>query len=103
MKGCQSSSDSTFAQTLKAEGATLSPSASRSFFCIYQSECGRCSSADIESDNGNDPVDFFDTVTVSLIQNYNDGWLLLPIILALNARFVLLSATLAPYQADVDA
>jgi hypothetical protein len=38
MKGCQSSSDSTFAQTLKAEGATLSPSASRSFFCIYQSE-----------------------------------------------------------------
>ncbi|WP_415760674.1 AzlC family ABC transporter permease [Pseudomonas sp. LT1P18] len=32
-----------------------------------------------------------------LIQNYNDGWILLPIILALNARFVLLSATLAPY------
>ncbi|MGH8329798.1 MAG: AzlC family ABC transporter permease [Pseudomonas fluorescens] len=32
-----------------------------------------------------------------LIQNYNDGWVLLPIILALNARFVLLSATLAPY------
>lgn len=32
-----------------------------------------------------------------LIQNYNEGWVLLPIILALNARFVLLSATLAPY------
>lgn len=32
-----------------------------------------------------------------LIQNHHDGWVLLPIILALNARFVLLSATLAPY------
>ena len=32
-----------------------------------------------------------------LIQSYNDGWILLPIIVALNARFVLLSATLAPY------
>lgn len=32
-----------------------------------------------------------------LIQSYNDGWVLLPIIVALNARFVLLSATLAPY------
>lgn len=32
-----------------------------------------------------------------LIQNYNDGWILFPIIMALNARFVLLSATLAPY------
>lgn len=32
-----------------------------------------------------------------LIQNYNDGWILLPIIVALNARFVLLSATLTPY------
>lgn len=32
-----------------------------------------------------------------LIQNYNDGWILLPIIVALNARFVLLSATLAPH------
>ncbi|MGE8146791.1 AzlC family ABC transporter permease [Pseudomonas frederiksbergensis] len=32
-----------------------------------------------------------------LIQNYNDGWILIPIIIALNARFVLLSATLAPY------
>jgi predicted branched-subunit amino acid permease len=32
-----------------------------------------------------------------LIQNYNDGWILLPIIVALNARFVLISATLAPY------
>ncbi|MHC8357003.1 AzlC family ABC transporter permease [Pseudomonas sp. LB3P81] len=32
-----------------------------------------------------------------LIQNYNDGWILIPIIVALNARFVLLSATLAPY------
>lgn len=32
-----------------------------------------------------------------LIQNYNDGWILVPVILALNARFVLLSATLAPF------
>ncbi|MCP1416645.1 putative branched-subunit amino acid permease [Pseudomonas laurylsulfativorans] len=32
-----------------------------------------------------------------LIQSHNDGWILVPIILALNARFVLLSATLAPY------
>jgi predicted branched-subunit amino acid permease len=32
-----------------------------------------------------------------LIQSHNDGWILAPIILALNARFVLLSATLAPY------
>lgn len=32
-----------------------------------------------------------------LIQSHNDGWILLPIIVALNARFVLLSATLAPY------
>jgi len=32
-----------------------------------------------------------------LIQNYSDGWLLIPIILVLNARFVLLSASLAPY------
>ena len=32
-----------------------------------------------------------------LIQSYNDGWILLPIIVALNARFVLMSATLAPY------
>jgi predicted branched-subunit amino acid permease len=32
-----------------------------------------------------------------LIQSYNDGWVLLPVIVALNARFVLLSATLAPY------
>lgn len=32
-----------------------------------------------------------------LIQSYNDGWILLPVIMALNARFVLLSATLAPY------
>jgi predicted branched-subunit amino acid permease len=32
-----------------------------------------------------------------LIQSYNDGWILIPIIVALNARFVLLSATLAPY------
>lgn len=32
-----------------------------------------------------------------LIQNHNDGWILIPIIIALNARFVLLSATLAPY------
>ncbi|MBK5353719.1 AzlC family ABC transporter permease [Pseudomonas sp. TH41] len=32
-----------------------------------------------------------------LIQNYNDGWILFPIIMALNARFVLLAATLAPY------
>lgn len=32
-----------------------------------------------------------------LVQNYSDGWLLIPIILALNSRFVLLSATLAPY------
>nr|WP_256590819.1 AzlC family ABC transporter permease [Pseudomonas sp. ERMR1:02] len=32
-----------------------------------------------------------------LIQSYNDGWILLPIILALNARFVLMSATLAPF------
>jgi predicted branched-subunit amino acid permease len=32
-----------------------------------------------------------------LIQNYNDGLILFPIIMALNARFVLLSATLAPY------
>ncbi|WP_213940299.1 AzlC family ABC transporter permease [Pseudomonas sp. dw_612] len=32
-----------------------------------------------------------------LIQSYNEGWILIPIIIALNARFVLLSATLAPY------
>lgn len=32
-----------------------------------------------------------------LLQNYDDGWLLIPIILALNARFVLLSASLTPY------
>jgi predicted branched-subunit amino acid permease len=32
-----------------------------------------------------------------LIQSHNDGWILIPIIVALNARFVLLSATLAPY------
>ncbi|WP_448109617.1 AzlC family ABC transporter permease [Pseudomonas azerbaijanoccidentalis] len=32
-----------------------------------------------------------------LIQSHSDGWILLPIIVALNARFVLMSATLAPY------
>ena len=32
-----------------------------------------------------------------LIQTPHEGWVLLPIILALNARFVLLSATLAPF------
>ncbi|VVM83893.1 hypothetical protein PS662_02469 [Pseudomonas fluorescens] len=32
-----------------------------------------------------------------IVQNHHDGWMLLPIIMALNARFVLLSATLAPY------
>lgn len=32
-----------------------------------------------------------------IVQNHNDGWILLPIIVALNARFVLLSATLAPH------
>ncbi|WP_085580700.1 MULTISPECIES: AzlC family ABC transporter permease [unclassified Pseudomonas] len=32
-----------------------------------------------------------------LIQNHGEGWFLIPIVLALNARFVLLSTTLAPY------
>jgi predicted branched-subunit amino acid permease len=32
-----------------------------------------------------------------IVQNHNDGLILLPIIVALNARFVLLSATLAPH------
>jgi predicted branched-subunit amino acid permease len=36
-----------------------------------------------------------------LLQNYSDGWLLIPVILALNARFVLLSATLAPHLKNI--
>lgn len=36
-----------------------------------------------------------------LLQNHSDGWLLIPVILALNARFVLLSATLAPHFREV--
>jgi predicted branched-subunit amino acid permease len=40
---------------------------------------------------------FSTPLQVLLIQSHNDGWILVPIILALNARFVLLSATLAPY------
>ncbi|UCP07820.1 AzlC family ABC transporter permease [Pseudomonas sp. MM213] len=36
-----------------------------------------------------------------LLQNYNDGWLLIPVILALNVRFLLLSAALAPYLKHV--
>lgn len=31
-----------------------------------------------------------------LLQNHNEGWLLIPVILALNTRFLLLSGTLAP-------
>lgn len=36
-----------------------------------------------------------------LIQNFRDGWILLPIILAMNARFTLMSATLSPFLRDV--
>lgn len=36
-----------------------------------------------------------------LLQNHSDGWLLIPVILALNARFVLLSGTLAPHLRHV--
>lgn len=32
-----------------------------------------------------------------LVQSYYDGYILIPLILAMNARFLLMSATLAPY------
>ena len=98
MKGCQSSSDSTFAQTLKAGGRDAI-TFGIAFIFLYLSigMVGAAQALTLSQTMATTLLIFSTPLQFLLIQNYNDGWLLLPIILALNARFVLLSATLAPY------
>lgn len=53
-------------------------------------------------------LSFFETLSTTLfifstplqfllVKSYSDGWILIPLILAMNARFLLMSATLSPY------
>lgn len=60
----------------------------------------------------NNDLSFFQTLSSTLFvfstplqflltQSYKEGYLLIPLILAMNARFLLMSATLAPYFARV--
>lgn len=98
MSACQPLHQSTFMQTLR-DGGRDAISFGVAFIFLYLSigMLGATQALSLSQVLATTLFIFSTPSQFLLIQNHSDGWLLIPIILALNARFVLLSATLVPH------